>query len=158
MYPTVLGWAVLYAISALLFMFLGAYLGGVVSIVNWWSTFIWSALVCMLAVLASINGSYNAMLVNMTMCADALKSFITVAMTTLAAITIVLWYIMYYEFGTNQNTTTYLLVMLHVNFFASIVNLCMVTMHKLSGLNIPGTNETTINDTLRRGLGGSGRS
>jgi len=136
MYPTVIGWGVLYTIGALLLMFFGAYIGNYTSTLEWWSTFVWSSLVVQLVILGTINGSYNSMLVNMNMCSNALKSFITISMSLLSAVTIIMWYIMQYDFGTNQNTKTYLLVMLHVNLLLSLLNLCLVTMHKLSGLNI----------------------
>ena len=86
--------------------------------------------------LATINGSYNSMLSKMHMCENALNSFIKVAMVTLAAITIGIWYVINNDFGTNRNTNTYLLVMLHVNLLCSLLNLCLVTMQKLSGTGI----------------------
>lgn len=136
MYPTVIGWGVLYTICALLLMFLGAYIANYTSALDWWSTFVWSSLVIQLVVLGTINGSYTTMLVNMNMCGNALNSFIKLSMSLLAAVTIIMWYIMQYDFGTNQNTKTYLLIMLHVNLLLSLLNLCLVTMQKLSGLNI----------------------
>lgn len=137
--PNNIGWAVIYTIGVLLLMFIGAYLANFTSALEWWSTFIWSSLVIMLVVLASINGSYNTMLVNNKGSADGLNSFIKVSMSILSVITIIMWYIMQYDFGTNQNTKTYVLIMLHVNLLLSLLNLCLVTMQKLSGLNISGS-------------------
>jgi hypothetical protein len=142
MYPTVLGWGVLYSAGVLLLLFIGAYLGNFTSTLEWWSTFVWSTLIILLVLLAMINGSYTSMLVNMHMCANALNSFVKIAMSILGVITAILWYIMQYEFGTNQNTTTYLLIMLHVNLLLSLLNLCLVTMQKLSGLNIQPASPT----------------
>jgi len=136
MYPTVIGWAVLYTIVALCLMFLGAFMAGSVAIMDWWSTFIWSTLIILLVILSTINGSYNSMLVNMHMCANAQISFIQVSMSILSLITILLWYIMYYDFGTNQNVNTYLFIMLHVNLLCSLLNLCLVVMQNLSNVNI----------------------
>lgn len=73
----------------------------------------------------------------MHMCDAALISFIEVAMSILAVVTIIIFYIMNKDFGTNQNVNTYLLIMLHVNLFCSLLNLCLVTMQKLSNTKIP---------------------
>lgn len=135
MYPTVIGWAILYIFGAIVLLFIGAALAGYASITDYWSTFVWSSLVIALIALATINGSYAAALKNMYMCPNSLISFIKVAMSLLALITVILCYIMYYEFGTNKNTETYMLVMLHVNFLASLLNLCLVTIHQLSVAN-----------------------
>jgi hypothetical protein len=112
---------------------------------DWWSTFIWSTLVILLVILSTINGSYNSMLVKMYMCANAQISFIEVSMSILALITILLWYIMYYDFGTNQNVNTYLFIMLHVNLLCSLLNLCLVTMQNLSNVNISKKLDVKLN-------------
>jgi hypothetical protein len=137
MYPTVIGWMVLYTIGFLLILFAGAFLRGAVSVINWWSTFVWSTLLILLVILATINASYNTYLVNMHMCDAALFSFIECAMSILAVITIIIFYIMNNDFGTNQNVNTYLFLMLHINLFCSLLNLCLVTMQKLSNKKIP---------------------
>jgi hypothetical protein len=136
MYPTVIGWGVVGIFGALLVMFLLSYLAGISSVGNWWSIFIWSSLIILLVILATINGSYTSMLVNMHMCTSALNSFIQVSLLILGLITIILWYIMNHDFGTNQNVNTYLFIMLHVNLLCSLLNLCLVTMQQLSGVNI----------------------
>ena len=138
MYPTVIGWGVLYTIGFLLILFAGSFLSGVRSITDWWSTFVWSTVLILLVMLATINGSYNAFLVNMHMCNNALQSFIQVAMSMLSLITIIIFYIMKNDFGTNQNVNTYLFIMLHVNLLCSLLNLCFVTMQKMSNLNLEG--------------------
>ena len=71
------------------------------------------------------------------MCDAALFSFIECAMSILAVITIIIFYIMNNDFGTNQNVNTYLFLMLHINLFCSLLNLCLVTMQKLSNKKIP---------------------
>jgi len=135
MYPTVIGWAVLYSLAAILVVFIGGSLSGYTGLMDYWSKFVWASLFILLVVLIAINGSYDFALTHMTMCKNAQDNFVKVAMSILAIITVILCYIMYYEFGTNKSTQTYLLIMLHVNFLGSLLNLCLVTIHKLSDAN-----------------------
>jgi hypothetical protein len=137
MYPTIIGWGVLYTIGILALLFLGAFIRDATAVTNWWSTFVWSTLVVLLVMLAIINATYDSMLVNMHMCLSALTSFIEVAMSMLALVTIIMFYIMNKDFGTNQNVNSYIFIMLHVNLFCSLLNLCLVTMQKLSNTKIP---------------------
>jgi hypothetical protein len=136
MYPAIMGWGVLYTLGVLLLLFIGAKLGNYTAITNWWSTTVWSSLLLLLVILVTVNASYAALLKNMHMCNNAIKSFVEVAMSLLGVITVIMCYVMYYEFGTNYTTDTYLGIMLHVNFLLSLMTLCLVTMQKLSSLAI----------------------
>jgi hypothetical protein len=136
MYPAIMGWGVLYTLGVLLLLFIGAKLGNYTPVTNWWSTAVWSSLLLLLVILITVNGSYAALLKNMHMCNNSIKSFVQVAMSILAVITVIMCYVMYYEFGSNYTTDTYLGIMLHVNFLLSLMTLCLVTMQKLSSLSI----------------------
>jgi hypothetical protein len=135
MYPIIIGYGILGTIGALGLIFLAGYLTNNAGITDKWSLFIWSSLIILLVSLAIINTSYNRMLSTMRMCKASITTMLQTCMTSLAVATILLCYILYYDFGTNQNIRQYLLFMLHVNLLTSIINLCMVTMQQLSTAN-----------------------
>jgi hypothetical protein len=132
MYPTVIAWVVLGIIGLIFLIFLFGYATNQSNITDMWSLFVWGSFIALLASLAIVNASFNRMLINMNMCKTSMKNFLQVSMSTLAVATILLSYILYYDFGTNQNIRHYLVFMLHVNLLTSIINLCMVTMQQLS--------------------------
>lgn len=136
MYPAVIGWGVLGTVIALALIFLGAFLTKTDFITQWWSVFIWTSLLILITVLIVINISYASALKGMTMCSATKTSFVDSALGTLAAISILLFYIIQYEFGTNQDTDTYLKLMVHVNLLGSLMTLCMVTMLQIHNLTV----------------------
>jgi hypothetical protein len=90
----------------------------------------------LLITLATINGSYSTILKNMAMCSATTTYFIKVAMSLMAVITIMFWYIMTYNFNQSEVTDNYLLIMLHINLLASVMTLCLTTMQQLALLGI----------------------
>lgn len=135
MYPIIIGYGILGTIGFLGLIFFLAYLTNQTGVTDKWSLFVWSSLIILLVSLAIINTSYNRMLAKMTMCKASITTLLQTCMISLALATILLCYILYYDFGTNQNIRQYLLFMLHVNLLTSIINLCMVTMQQLATAN-----------------------
>lgn len=136
MYPAAIGNGILVTLGVLSLLFLGAFLTKTDIITQWWSVFIWVSLLVLITVLIVINVSYASSLRGMTMCSETKTKFVDSALGTLAAISILLFYIIQYEFGTNQDTDTYLKLMVHVNLLGSLMTLCMVTMLQIHNLTV----------------------
>lgn len=135
MYPTLIAWCVLGVMGLIFLLFVFGYFMNYKGITDMWSIFVWTSFSALLMTLAIVNASFNSALINMNMCKTSITNFLEVCMSTLAVATIILSYILYYDFGTNQNIRQYLFFMLHVNLLTSIINLCMVTMQQLATAN-----------------------
>ena len=133
--PIYIGSGILSLIMLLGLLFGISKLFGYTYVFDWWAVFIRVSFIALVISLAAINGSYTGILKNMSMCTETVKNFINTATSLLAAITILLWYIVSYNFDRSDTTENYLLIMLHINILASLLTLCLTTMQKLSLLN-----------------------
>lgn len=131
-----IGWAVLYGLIAMVILFIIGKIMNYTNITDYWSTGLFVSLILLLVTLATVNGSYIAGLNQMSMCNDSIQNLVKVAMSILASITIILAYMIYYEFGTNDQISTYLMIMIHVNLLCSVMTLCLVSMRQLSDIGI----------------------
>jgi len=136
LFPLYVGYTMLVMIGILIVLFVGIKLAGFVPDLDWVSFIIRLAFMSLLITLATINGSYSTILKNMAMCSETTTYFIKVAMSLMAVITIMFWYIMTYNFNQSEVTDNYLLIMLHINLLASIMTLCLTTMQQLALLGI----------------------
>ena len=140
-----IGWAVLYGLVAMVVLFVIGKVMNYTTITDKWSTALFTSLMLLLITLATVNGSYIAGLNRMSMCNDSIKNLVKVSMSILASITIILAYMIYYEFGTNDQVSNYLMIMIHVNILCSLLTLCLVIMRKLAGIGIQTKGLSLVN-------------
>jgi hypothetical protein len=139
LFPLYIGYAILVMIAILVMLFIGAKIIGYIPDLDWVSFIIRLTFMSLLITLVTIDGSYSTILKNMAMCSATTTYFIKVAMSLLAAITIMFWYIITYTFDQSEITDNYLLIMIHISLLASIMTLCLTTMQQLSLLGINKT-------------------
>ena len=130
LFPVWAGYVVLvvFVLFLILFVFSFMYKNSVIT--EYWSKFLWGSLFILLVSLSAINGTFNSALATKNICNTAKDPTIKIILATLSAIALLMGYIIYFEFGNNIDVQTYILTMLHVNLFCSILVLTYVVMFK----------------------------
>lgn len=132
LFPVWAGYVVLVVFVLFLILFLGSFMYKNSLITEYWSKFIWGSLVVLLVSLSAINATFNSALATKNICNTAKDPTIKIILSSLSAITILMGYIIYFEFENNIDVQTYILIMLHVNLFCSVLVLSYVVLFKLA--------------------------
>lgn len=136
LYPVLVGWLALIIITVFVVFFLIGYIFSISVITEHLSKFVWGSLLVLTVSLLAINGSFSAA-AKKNICNAAKSPSIKVILGTLAAITILMGYIINFEFGKSIDPgQTYIIVMLHVNLFCSMLVLSYVTLFQISKASI----------------------
>jgi hypothetical protein len=132
LFPVWAGWIVLSVFGLLLILFVIAYLFKNSIAITYWSYFIWTSLLILLIALSAINGTFNSVLLTKNICSSSKDPTITIILSILSAITLLMGYIINFDFGQRLDVQTYLLIMLHVNLLSSLLVLSFVVLFKLA--------------------------
>jgi hypothetical protein len=133
LFPVWAGWLIVGVFGLLLIIFVIGYAIKNSIITSYWSKFIWGSLVILLIALSSINGVFNSIIADKTkvVCNTAKDPTITIMTIILGLITLLMGYIIHFDFGQKLDVQTYILIMLHVNLFSSLLVLSYVILFKL---------------------------
>ena len=134
LFPVWAGWVIVVVFGLLLTLFIIVYVFNNSFVTSYWSKFIWGSLIILLISLSSINGVFNSVLADSTknICNTAKDPTILTMTIILGLITLLMGYIINFEFGQNLDVQTYILIMLHVNLFSSLLVLSYIILFKLA--------------------------
>ena len=134
LFPVWAGGLIIGVFGLLLILFIIGYLFKNTIITSYWSKFIWGSLIILLIALSSINGVFNSLVADKTknICNSAKDPTILTMSVILGLITLLMGYIINFEFGQNIDVQTYILIMLHVNLFSSLLVLSYIILFKLA--------------------------
>ena len=134
LFPVWAGWLIVVVFGLLLILFIIGFVFNNSFVISYWSKFIWGSLIILLIALSSINGVFNSLVADNTknICNSAKDPTISTMTIILALITILMGYIINFDFGQNLDVQTYILIMLHVNLLCSILVLSYVVLFKLA--------------------------
>ena len=134
LFPVWAGWLIVVVFGVLLTLFIIGYVFNNSLVTSYWSKFIWGSLIILLIALSSINGVFNSVLADSTknICNTAKDPTILTMTIILGLITLLMGYIINFEFGQNLDVQTYILIMLHVNLLSSLLVLSYIILFKLA--------------------------
>ena len=134
LFPVWAGWVILGVFGLLLILFIIGYVIKNSIITSYWSKFIWGSLIILLIALSSINGVFNSVVADKTkvICNTAKDPTITTMTVILGLISLLIGYIIHFDFGQNLDVQTYILIMLHVTLFCSLLVLSYVILFRLA--------------------------